>query len=461
MSKAKSKKKIVVNGEEAAIVKEIYSLYLSGLEAKSIAQRLNVEGKLCRGRFWANSRILSILQDECYLGQYFYDRRDKKSNRLKPREQWVAIAVERIIDEETWLQTQRLREERNPGTPNGNPAIVGSKTLLTGLAVCGLCRGKMTMESAKGGRFVYYNCGNFIRRGKSVCPGQRIPIETLEKAILDHMANRLFTVERVEAILRGVYQEIRNMTKSTDGQRNSLVRQLEVVKTGLERQYQAIESGGIDFALLGERIKELKSPTPKTVPLSFFQESAIASFQQTVRELFLNSESREMTKRYLKLFIDRITINLPRVEIVGKTAAILATLENKTAVRTDGVLTAGGSWLPGTDSNCRPSGYKCPGISTRLGLSHHPSQIQGLRVSGASPPSLRRRVRAEALVSAPSLSYRRFKAWLRITILHINWRAGFPEFTRFFNHDFSWKLHVLQPPALPTELPGNKNDLNL
>jgi hypothetical protein len=62
----------------------------------------------------------------------------------------------------------------------------------------------------------------------------------------------------------------------------------------------------------------------------------------------------------------------------------------------------------------------------------------GLRVSGASPPGLTRRVRAEALVSAPSLDSAR--AWLRITILHISRRAGFPEFTRFFNHDFSWKL---------------------
>jgi hypothetical protein len=42
-------------------------------------------------------------------------------------------------------------------------------------------------------------------------------------------------------------------------------------------------------------------------------------------------------------------------------------------------------WLPGTDSNRRPSGYKYPDISTRLGLSHHPSLTSGLRVSGASP----------------------------------------------------------------------------
>ena len=30
------------------------------------------------------------------------------------------------------------------------------------------------------------------------------------------------------------------------------------------------------------------------------------------------------------------------------------------------------NWLPGRDSNPRPIGYKCPDISARLGLSHHP-----------------------------------------------------------------------------------------
>ena len=36
-------------------------------------------------------------------------------------------------------------------------------------------------------------------------------------------------------------------------------------------------------------------------------------------------------------------------------------------------------WLPGRDSNPRPIGYKCPDISARLGLSHHPP----MRMSGA------------------------------------------------------------------------------
>ena len=58
-------------------------------------------------------------------------------------------------------------------------------------------------------------------------------------------------------------------------------------------------------------------------------------------------------------------------------------------------------WLPGTDSNRRPSGYKCPDISTRLGLSHHPSHIPGLRVSGASPGTVRSTSRSSSLCTFP------------------------------------------------------------
>jgi hypothetical protein len=74
-----------------------------------------------------------------------------------------------------------------------------------------------------------------------------------------------------------------------------------------------------------------------------------------------------MTKRHLKLFIERIDVDLPRVQIVGRTEEIPATFENKTAVRTDGVLTAEGSWLPGTClcKNYRASLYlkACEGVS--------------------------------------------------------------------------------------------------
>jgi hypothetical protein len=69
-------------------------------------------------------------------------------------------------------------------------------------------------------------------------------------------------------------------------------------------------------------------------------------------------EDRVMTRSYLKLLIDRGVINLPRLESIGKTETVPAILENQKAVRTGDelVLTAVGSWLPGTDSNRRQGG---------------------------------------------------------------------------------------------------------
>jgi hypothetical protein len=64
----------------------------------------------------------------------------------------------------------------------------------------------------------------------------------------------------------------------------------------------------------------------------------------------MGAENRDMTKRYLKLFIERITITLPKIEILGRTQAILATLEKETVLGTELVPRTEASWLPGTDS---------------------------------------------------------------------------------------------------------------
>lgn len=368
MGKERSKKKLVPNPEEAETVRLIYKWYVSGLGSKSITEKLNQEGYKYRGKKWQKARIIDIIGDEAYIGKYYFNKKDRKTNQLKPKKEWIAIDVEPIVDKDIWEKAKALKKERAPQTPGSNPALVTSKTLLTGLLYCEHCGARMTIESAKSGQYNYYNCSNYIRRGKSTCRGQRIPSDRIEKAILDHMANKLFTTERVKTILKGVYHEIQAMDKRNEGQRKSLTRQLTILNNKLTRQYEAIESGAIDLEDVGERIRELKKQRvqieerlkelkpKKAIPLHFFKEESITSFQKTIRELFLGTENQELTKRYLQLFIEKIIVRLPSVEIIGKVDTVLTILENKKAVRTNGVLTAVGNWLPGTDSNRRPGG---------------------------------------------------------------------------------------------------------
>jgi len=205
MARDAAKKVLVVNPEEAEVIRRIYAWYLSGLGSTAITDRLNTEGPLYRGKRWCKNRILDIIGDEAYVGRYYFKKKDRKTNKLKPKSEWIEIKLEPIVDLLTWEKTKALKQERDPTAPGSQPlGVIGSKTLLTGLAYCGLCGSSMVLETARGGKWIYYNCSNYMRRGRSVCRGQRIPAQLFERTVLDHMANKLFTTERVRAILKGV-----------------------------------------------------------------------------------------------------------------------------------------------------------------------------------------------------------------------------------------------------------------
>lgn len=83
-------------------------------------------------------------------------------------------------------------------------------------------------------------------------------------------------------------------------------------------QHEFTESGKIDLSLIAERIQELKTrkenieeiQPPKAIPIRLYTDESITAFQETIKKLFSGGEDRVLTKRYFKLFIDKIIINL-------------------------------------------------------------------------------------------------------------------------------------------------------
>jgi site-specific DNA recombinase len=357
------KGKLMIDPTEVSVVRKIFDLYLSFLGAKQIAETLNRSGELRRGRAWTKNAILNILADPAYGGNLYFNRYDHRAKKLKPEEEWIMIKVPPIISKEVWDKAQKIRKDREPQTTN--PAITGSKTLLTGLAFCGLCGSGMQMETGKGGSYTYYNCRNYVRSGKSVCQGRRIPAPELENAVLNHMAQRIFTKDRIKKILIGVLSGARSMIRRSKNLRNKLIVERKDVESRLQKQYEAIEKGVVNSSDVSERISQLKvkrseiderlRDTPGfIIPPNVFTDKAIENFQTMIRDVFLSPE-RDFAKSYLKLLIERVTINGRKVKIEGRPSAILATMQNKTAVRSE-VPTAVSSWLPGQDSNLQPSG---------------------------------------------------------------------------------------------------------
>jgi site-specific DNA recombinase len=358
-----AKKRIALNPSETPTVEEIYERYLSLEGAKRIAESLNRKGATYRDRPWTKNTVLNILSDPAYRGTFYFNKFDHKTGTPKPKEEWIKIDIPSIVPDEIWERAQVIRREREPNRKN--PAITGSKTLLTGLAFCGLCGSGMQMETGKGGSYTYYNCRSYVRSGKSVCQGQRIPALELENAVLNHMAQCLFTKDRVKEILTGVLSGARSMIRRSKNLRNKLIIERKDVESRLQKQYDAIEKGVVTTSNVSERIGQLKAKRSeiderlKDMPRSVispnvFTDRAIEDFQTTIKNVFLNPD-RGFAKSYLRLLIERVTINGRKVKIEGRPSAILTTMQNKTAVKT-GVLTAVNNWLPGQDSNLQPSG---------------------------------------------------------------------------------------------------------
>ena len=168
------------NDETTEVVKEIFTLYLSGWGAGRIATYLNEKkvpppssyiknfGK-CKFGIWNNNTIVSMLKNYKYGGfmaQGTYKKvsyKVKKINQVE-KEQWIIGGeFEGIIPKDIFLKTQEVlktRSERNYRYKNG--VIHPFSTVL----VCSKCKGSMTYR----GKYKGYKCVNSQQGGKRCTP---------------------------------------------------------------------------------------------------------------------------------------------------------------------------------------------------------------------------------------------------------------------------------------------------
>jgi DNA invertase Pin-like site-specific DNA recombinase len=224
---AGSKNKLVVDAGEAELLREVFQRYLAGSGAKSTAIGLNQRGLLYRGKRWTRDLVLKVISDSCAVGNYYWGRLDSRGKRLRPEDQWIHIAVDRIADDETFRLVQELRSRRDPGRSAGR--LPSSPLLLAGLLRCALCGAPHQLETSgkldpDGQAYRYYNCRRFTRTGKEACAGHRIAVATLDRAVLKHASETLFTDRRCREILDNLVEEeglLRQKTAEHDGCSNA------------------------------------------------------------------------------------------------------------------------------------------------------------------------------------------------------------------------------------------------
>lgn len=162
--------------ERAAIVRRIFTEYLSGVGMESIAVGLNREGVpvFGRGAAWLRSYVAKILQSPTVVGTFIphtYTRGEDGRRERTPLDP-VPGYYPPAVSEDTFWQAQGMQSGNSPARPR----IGGVKFALAGLARCPLCGSTMTRvnKGAKGGQ-PYLVCTKAKAGAGCTYHGVRVP----------------------------------------------------------------------------------------------------------------------------------------------------------------------------------------------------------------------------------------------------------------------------------------------
>lgn len=327
----------------AQVVKEIFSLAVSGLGPMQIAKRLTAEGrltptayKLSKGQAaghpapaeptrWESSTVANILDHMEYTGCTVNFKGYKKSYKSKkrienPPEKWKVFPDTHpaIIDQETWERVQELRKNRRRRTK------AGRQGLFSGVAYCADCGARLHFATCKTFERTQdnYRCSNY-KSNTGSCTAHFIREVVLQDFVLAHLRQTLafardHEAEFIQAVTDKTAADQKRAQAAMRKELAQAQRRMSELDTLFRRVYEDSVSGKLteerasklthgyeqEQAALKERVDAL------TAQLDEAQDKTqgVEKFVALVRKY---TEVQDLTPAIVNEFIQRIDVHAP------------------------------------------------------------------------------------------------------------------------------------------------------
>ena len=246
--------RLVVDEEQAEIVRKIFDWYEDGMSTSSIAKRLNAMQIMTPGDYkirdgcksfithdrnssklhaWTTTTIATILKNEVYIGNMVQGKHKSVSYRSKKmmltdESEWTVVEGTHapiISDEQFAIIHERFarRTRISPGKTHVYP--------LSGLVSCGACGHRMNRVVSQG--YARYRCmTRTYAPDKCQCPS--IKEEYLEELILQTLQSLIARLVDVKAVIDAARQ-----FKTINGAKNEYMLALNKAKREQERLQDA------------------------------------------------------------------------------------------------------------------------------------------------------------------------------------------------------------------------------
>ncbi len=324
---------LLIDGEAAAVVREVFTLFSQGYGKTAIARMLNdrgvpnpteykrLHGLRCRqprgknSTLWRYSAIADMLTNEMYIGNMVQGRYGSvsyktKQNRPRPKSEWYRVegTHEPIIDRALWDRVQSRIAQRAKPFSGGEIGLFSRKVLC---ANCGY-----TMRSSKNHGRHYLQCSS-RHAARDACVGSFISVSLLEQIVLQELARLSDQYLDRDALERGI-----ELKSGLEERRRRLMANLAAYRKksaeyarGLRALYLDRARGAIGEPTFRELAEGLTGDKDRLDGLIRSEEARLAELERQIA----SGESRgEVVQRYLhpehltremvELLIDHVTV---------------------------------------------------------------------------------------------------------------------------------------------------------
>lgn len=295
-----------INPSEAAIVKEIYSLYLSGIGMHRIAGQLNERGLYPRsGKTWYQTQVSYVLKNPIYKGTTRYNYRVNTDQYFE-----VENVAPAIVTEEEFDLVQKMINSRS----EAHPRQATSKFIFSKVLKCKRCGATLIGKtSTSKRREKVYHSINYC------CPNR-------QRALCDlpSISQNLFEQKFIQALHEwDISREVDEITESEIAaaveDHTETIKELEAELTKIEKRRDKWQYGwandminDLDFKKRlkeeDEKEKMILQELNKLTPTESDQDNNI---NELLSDLKLNwyNMTEEMKKQFVLIIFRSITVD--------------------------------------------------------------------------------------------------------------------------------------------------------
>lgn len=336
---------LIINEEQAKVVRRIYSEYLEGKGIKAIAKGIEKD-KILTGAGkskWYDSAIQRILRNEKYMGDALLQKtittdfltHKRVKNRGEVQQYYVEDSHPAIISKETFQKVQHeiKRRANLVGYSEKTKSRYTNKYAFSGKIICGNCGSKFRRKRwgprEKYKKYVWL-CANHIDNGVKACDMKAVDEEKLKAAFVKSI-NKI--IENKEEFIKKFIENINKVLKSKeDSEELKLINErLEELKEQMMNLVRLNVRSGLDnqiydeeYQRLEEEMQKLKEKKATFDNVDFIRENGL----QKVKEIKKVLDGREdILKEFDEEFFTQIVekvrvISLVEVEFVLKCGVV-------------------------------------------------------------------------------------------------------------------------------------------